>query len=398
MINKSELIEVSNVRGLKSHVVEKNYIIGWVLAGIFHHESLKNTWIFKGGTCLKKCYFETYRFSEDLDFTVIDPAHLNQDFLVKTFIEISDWLFIQSGISFPKHLVQFKIFKNSRGSESCRGRLAYRGPVGPRAGFRSLPWLKIDLIFDEKIVLKPVVMDIYHEYSDACALSDPSALCYPIEEASAEKISILTQRANPRDLYDLINLLRSDEVHADVKLVRDVLHKKCVHRSVPIPSLRSVSAQKDKFEYLWPYMLGHQLPKLPPFVSYVKALPELFEWIETGTSVSPLSIAPDKVALREQTLDLRIAFAIKKHLEKIRFAGVNHLCVDLHYQQSVHRIEPYSMVSTTNTEIILHAIRASNGSHITFLSSKIQNVTITQQVFQPKYCVELRPLLHTHDA
>jgi hypothetical protein len=32
---------------------------------------LSNQWVFKGGTCLKKCYIETYRFSEDLDFTVL---------------------------------------------------------------------------------------------------------------------------------------------------------------------------------------------------------------------------------------------------------------------------------------------------------------------------------------
>jgi len=30
------------------------------------------SWAFKGGTCLKKCYFETYRFSEDLDFTLTE--------------------------------------------------------------------------------------------------------------------------------------------------------------------------------------------------------------------------------------------------------------------------------------------------------------------------------------
>jgi predicted nucleotidyltransferase component of viral defense system len=37
-----------------------------VLAGIYAHEELANSWLFKGGTCLKKCFFETYRFSEDL--------------------------------------------------------------------------------------------------------------------------------------------------------------------------------------------------------------------------------------------------------------------------------------------------------------------------------------------
>lgn len=40
----------------------------WLLAGVAHHPELGPTWLFKGGTCLKKVFFETYRFSEDLDF------------------------------------------------------------------------------------------------------------------------------------------------------------------------------------------------------------------------------------------------------------------------------------------------------------------------------------------
>jgi predicted nucleotidyltransferase component of viral defense system len=51
-------------------VVEKDYVLGWILAGMYGHEELAESWVFKGGTCLKKCYFETYRFSEDLDFTL----------------------------------------------------------------------------------------------------------------------------------------------------------------------------------------------------------------------------------------------------------------------------------------------------------------------------------------
>ena len=43
---------------------------------------------FKGGTCLKKCYFETYRFSEDLDFTLRDGSHLDEELLKKVFVEI----------------------------------------------------------------------------------------------------------------------------------------------------------------------------------------------------------------------------------------------------------------------------------------------------------------------
>lgn len=39
------------------------------------------SWVFKGGTCLKKCYFETYHFSEDLDFTLRNEEHLDEQFL-----------------------------------------------------------------------------------------------------------------------------------------------------------------------------------------------------------------------------------------------------------------------------------------------------------------------------
>ena len=47
-------------------------MLGWVLAGIFSQPVLGPSWAFKGGTWPKKCYLETYRFSEDLDFTVED--------------------------------------------------------------------------------------------------------------------------------------------------------------------------------------------------------------------------------------------------------------------------------------------------------------------------------------
>ena len=55
--------------GLTEDVVEKDYVLGWLLWGIGSDENLGPTWIFKGGTCLKKCFMETYRFSEDLDFS-----------------------------------------------------------------------------------------------------------------------------------------------------------------------------------------------------------------------------------------------------------------------------------------------------------------------------------------
>lgn len=75
MIDRAELLQLAENLGLQPQVVEKDYVLGWLLAGIRANAQLGNHWVFKGGTCLKKFYFETYRFSEDLDFTVTNEAH-----------------------------------------------------------------------------------------------------------------------------------------------------------------------------------------------------------------------------------------------------------------------------------------------------------------------------------
>jgi predicted nucleotidyltransferase component of viral defense system len=68
VINRQEIADFSREFGLTANVIEKDYMLGWLLAGISNHSELSASWAFKGGTCLKKCYFETYRFSEDLDY------------------------------------------------------------------------------------------------------------------------------------------------------------------------------------------------------------------------------------------------------------------------------------------------------------------------------------------
>ena len=55
MIFKEEIQMMATKKRLGIDIVEKDYILSWVLAGIHHHAATKNSWIFKGGTCLKKC-------------------------------------------------------------------------------------------------------------------------------------------------------------------------------------------------------------------------------------------------------------------------------------------------------------------------------------------------------
>ena len=105
MIDRREVIEAGRVLSLRPQVVEKDYVLGWVLAGIFAQPDLAASWVFKGGTCLKKCFFETYRFSEDLDFTITDSGMIDESFLHDAFAKICVWVYEQSGIeTFPDRL------------------------------------------------------------------------------------------------------------------------------------------------------------------------------------------------------------------------------------------------------------------------------------------------------
>src|ERR1700733_10457707 len=122
MIDKAEILAVAKQTSLTPHVVEKDYVLGWMLAGIYAHEELAENWIFKGGTCLKKCFFETYRFSEDLDFTLLTPDHLNAGFLKDALLGIGEWIYDQTGIAIQAGGQEFAIYQNPRGQFSCQGK------------------------------------------------------------------------------------------------------------------------------------------------------------------------------------------------------------------------------------------------------------------------------------
>jgi predicted nucleotidyltransferase component of viral defense system len=71
--------------------------------------------------CLKKCFFETYRFSEDLDFTLTDESQLDEAFLKDVFADVGEWIYERSGLEIPAARQDFDIYDNPRGKKKlCR--------------------------------------------------------------------------------------------------------------------------------------------------------------------------------------------------------------------------------------------------------------------------------------
>ncbi len=132
LIGRREILDVATPTSLQPQVVEKDYVLGWLLAGLYNQPELADDWIFKGGTCLKKCFFETYRLSEDLDFTLRNPAHLDRDFLAASLARIARWVYEETGLELPADRQDFDLYRNPRGNLSCRVKIPYRGPIAPR--------------------------------------------------------------------------------------------------------------------------------------------------------------------------------------------------------------------------------------------------------------------------
>ncbi len=397
MIDRAEILRLAGELSLRPAVVEKDYVLGWLLAGIEQNPALAGKWVFKGGTCLKKCYFETYRFSEDLDFTITDKALLERDFLIAQFRQIAAWLYDKTGIEIPADRLRFDVWDTPRGSRAGEGRLYYRGPL---AGGGDLPRVKLDLTADETLVTKPVTRPVTHPYSDVPG-EGLKALCYSYEEVFGEKVRALGQRTRPRDLYDVVNLFHNGEFAAAAATIRQIVQAKCNFKKIPFPTLAGLEPAKAELIGEWGNMLGHQLPALPPIDSFLAALPEFFKWLAGEMAPRALAVYPgaqEATVLRGPAGSIHVSGRRASSIEVIRFAASNRLCVDLDYidqdgNRSRRVIEPYSLRRTKDDNILLYAVRADNEQNRSYRVDQIQGARVTDRSFTPRYVVELTPMI-----
>jgi len=392
LIDKREIMEFSREFGLNANVVEKDYVIGWVLWGISSRPELGSSWAFKGGTCLKKCYFETYRFSEDLDFTLPGTDYLEETFLGGVFNGIADSVYEKTGIEIPKETIRFEVYENRRGGISAQGKIGYRGPMQKRG---DLPRIKLDLTTDEVLVLDPELREVHHPYSDRPE-NGIEIRCYSFEEVFAEKMRALAERERPRDLYDVVHLYRHNELRPDRVLVLTTLEQKCSFKGISLPSVATLENRPERaeLETEWENMLAHQLPVLPPFEQFWQEIPLVFEWLHgVMEKVEHPSVPRMGLSLDDtwQPPSMAQAWHTGVPLEKIRFAAANRLCVDLAYHGTHRLIEPYSLRRTREGNLLLFAIRHHTGELRSYRVDRIQDAVVTREPFTARYAIELTP-------
>ena len=248
MISSAEIAKLAYRLGVGDRVIEKDYILSWLLVALAESE-LRQVLAFKGGTALKRCYYPDYRFSEDLDFTHRDD--LAHDDFVNAFNGLFPGLSRRVGLT----LVMSNAEKNVFGSSTLL--INYVGPLQARLGSRHL---KVDVTRDERLVYPLSERPLQAPYSDFPAgVVIPT---YALEEILTEKLCALMGRTEPRDLYDVYCLFEFDDV--DLSLLAVNFAAKCRHKGHDLNQLGEALVGKTlTFEKLWMRRLAVQVVQLP---------------------------------------------------------------------------------------------------------------------------------------
>ncbi|KYG72958.1 nucleotidyl transferase AbiEii/AbiGii toxin family protein [Roseivirga echinicomitans] len=269
MIKPGEIQNKAREIGVRDQQIEKDYILSWILQGIAQHGQLSTTIVFKGGTVLKKVYFEDYRFSEDLDFTLLDNDISNEQ-IFEWFTEVFEYIREEANIPLEiidpeshldkhedAHLPDLST-EQAGGQGGINFYISYVGPLG---GIGANKRVKVDISRSEQLQFKPVMQGTFLDYSDQ---EEHQLLCYPLEEVLVEKLRTVMQRMQARDFYDIWYLL---EIHGmDVDFYTEEFRAKCESKAIDPTDFHNKLAQRlPQYKGRWKASMTDQIQDLPDF-------------------------------------------------------------------------------------------------------------------------------------
>lgn len=263
MIRKKEIEIRAEEQNVPKSTIDKDWVLGHFIDAIYSIPLCEDSLIFKGGTCLRKCYFPEYRFSEDLDFTSINPLFvLNK----KLLSQITDLVIKRTDI--PLHIQEISELRFNGQLTGYKAVIKIWGADHP---FNKVPpdasrWgtsVKIEIILYELMVFPSESRVIFHPYPDELSKSLVVISCYSLREVLAEKLRALIQRSYtaPRDFYD-IWYLSNNQMDINWKEITDAFHIKMKFKNLEFNGINQmINERNDKrVKAGWENSLIHQIP------------------------------------------------------------------------------------------------------------------------------------------
>lgn len=384
MITKDEIEAKSKEFEIHVSNVERDYVFGWLLHGIFSASSLKDTIFLKGGNALRKGYFENTRYSSDLDFGI--PNDIDPHFLLEEINRVCDLVQEKAGVSFVKD-------KNA---------VDEKFPPGENSPLPDLRVYEIEVFFKdfygnpEKFTLKismdltrfdrtiypPVSLPLIHPYSDADKIAC-NIRCMKLEEIIATKLKCMMQRQNAADLFDYVYSVQLLGGTLNKAEVRQALIQKTIFDRNPVLLKGVLNATDfDFFRTAW--------------VKTIICAKKYMIQIEDAIN----SFVADLEVLFTGLVDngyAQFAYFPAEARAAILRAGRTQTRLNVRYKGAERIVEPYALKymqpRDREPKEYLYVYNCSGGDNQPgwrqFVAENLQSITNTEEPFEPRYPIEL---------
>ena len=263
MIRKREIEQKAESQNVPKSTIDKDWVLGHFIDAIYSVTECREKLVFKGGTGLRKCYFPNYRFSEDLDFTSVDPSFVLDKKLLQRIIDIITErtevpLYIQeiSELRFNDQLTGYKAIVKFWGADHSSNQI-------PPPVDRWNTSVKIEIILYELMIFPIENKEVFHPYSDKLSETSLIVPCYSLREVLAEKLRAIIQRSYtaPRDFYDIWYLSKNQD-STDWSEIKSAFHEKMKFKNIEFEGIHQMlnDTNDKRVKAAWENSLGHQIP------------------------------------------------------------------------------------------------------------------------------------------
>ena len=383
MITKSEIDAKAQEFEIHTSDVQRDYIYGWILAGLFTNSRLRGRVFLKGGNALRKAYFASTRYSNDLDFGT--PGEISSDEVMQGFADVCADIEVKTGVKFLPGEHKIAEWYHQRDS-LVKDLKVYDVRIYFQDFYGNADHIKIRVSIDftrfDRTMLPLQTKTLIHPYSDAEAVVC-DVQCMKLEEIIATKLKCLLQRQHAPDLFDYVYTIKRLGGNLDrEELVHTFIRKTIFDKNPIFAKELLINSPMTVFRNVWRTSVVCAKQVAMSFEDaisfYLKDLEDLFK------------IFPDH-------LYRSFEFFGPELRNPIMQAGRDLTCLNIVYNGTSRLVEPYSLKymerKDGNEREYLYVYDRVGGNSgpgpKSLVAENISAISNTDQKFEPRWPVEL---------
>lgn len=251
MLTRHAITRRADDDGIDAAVVERDYVLSHIVAQLHRLQpSDGGRLVFKGGTALRLVHIGDYRYSADLDFTLIDGS-----------LEAANAAMADILVAAREH-ARLPMLELAEGDSPS---IVYVGPLEAAKPRR----IKLDVSDSEVVESVEQLAILSGIWSDL-----PPAVTfdvYPIEEIAAEKLRCIIQRVQCRDLYDIYRLV--EDVGVNLAEIRPLFERKAEAKEIDPATLEDRFEDRlDRYKTRWVTEMSEHVSNRPRLEDVVRVV------------------------------------------------------------------------------------------------------------------------------